>query len=652
MAEKKVIELDVQNNLGSLKSQLKQAQQEVQTLAEKFGATSKQAVEAAKQAAILKDKIGDAKALTDAFNPDAKFKALSGSLQGVAGGFSVVTGAMGAFGKQSEDVENALLKVQSAMALASGAQAVGESIDSFKQLGAVLKANSIVQKGVNIVTAAYNAIMAANPVMAIVAGIAALIAIGYKLVTMFQESAAVNDKAAAATKRNTNALNAQIKANDRASESLKTKNAHELNMAKASGASAEAIRKLALKHADEEIALEKASLATARNTYEKEKNTLASYKNAGVSDELIAKQRELVVESRKNLQEEYKDLSDAYKNKQAVARANQVEVKQEQTDLKQSKIDAAKEANDKIADNQKTADEALKQQKKDNDAVIAKADADAKLLEIQRKNELIQLEQDIAEQNYLNTLSDKEKEELAIQDKYFTLETLAQGNKEALAEIELAKMNELNDINLKYQDIEIEARNKKIKADKDAAKKELEEAKAVAEQKAAIQMQGLDTALQGVQLIKGLFEKQKGVQKAAVIAESAIGIAKMIIANKLANVAALATPQAIASSGVTAAPVIAMNNISTGIGIAANIAATAKALKTLGGGSAPSGGGAGGGGGTGGVMSANFNVVGNSGLNQLSQLQQKPTKAYVVSGDMTTAQSLDRNRIENATLVQ
>jgi membrane-bound lytic murein transglycosylase B len=211
-------------------------------------------------------------------------------------------------------------------------------------------------------------------------------------------------------------------------------------------------------------------------------------------------------------------------------------------------------------------------------------------------------------------------------------------------------MNELNDINLKYQDIEQEARDKKAKADKEAAKKELEEAKAVAEQKAAIQMQGLDTALQGVQLIKGLFEKQKGVQKAAVIAESAIGIAKMIIANKLANVAALATPQAIASSGVSAAPVIAMNNISTGIGIAANIAATAKALKTLGGGSPPSSP-SGGGGGAGGVMSPNFNVVGNSGLNQLGQLQQKPMKAYVVSGDMTTAQALDRNRIENATLV-
>ena len=40
-------------------------------------------------------------------------------------------------------------------------------------------------------------------------------------------------------------------------------------------------------------------------------------------------------------------------------------------------------------------------------------------------------------------------------------------------------------------------------------------------------------------MILTLFEKSKGVQKAAVIAESAIGIAKMIISNKLANAGAL-----------------------------------------------------------------------------------------------------------------
>jgi hypothetical protein len=54
--------------------------------------------------------------------------------------------------------------------------------------------------------------------------------------------------------------------------------------------------------------------------------------------------------------------------------------------------------------------------------------------------------------------------------------------------------------------------------------------------------------------------------------------------------------------------------------------------------------------GGGGSQAPNFNVVGNSGINQLAQLQQQPMQAYVVSGSVTTAQSLDRNRIENATL--
>ena len=125
--------------LGSLKAQLREATQEVANLSDKFGATSKEAVGAAKRAAELKDRIGDAKSLIDAFNPDAKFKALTASLSGVAGGFSALQGAVGLFGKENEDLQKTLVKVQSAMALSQGLQAVGESIDSFKQLGTVIK---------------------------------------------------------------------------------------------------------------------------------------------------------------------------------------------------------------------------------------------------------------------------------------------------------------------------------------------------------------------------------------------------------------------------------------------------------------------------------------------------------------------------------
>jgi len=163
MAEKRVIELELKNNIDesansvkSLKAQLREAQADVAALSDKFGVASKEAVNAAKKAAELADRIGDAKALTDAFNPDAKFKALTSSLGGVSGGFAAVQGGMALFGKQSEDVEKTLLKVQSAMALSEGIQSVGESIDSFKQLGAVLKNNVIVQNVLTAAQTAYN----------------------------------------------------------------------------------------------------------------------------------------------------------------------------------------------------------------------------------------------------------------------------------------------------------------------------------------------------------------------------------------------------------------------------------------------------------------------------------------------------------------
>ena len=155
MAEKLTFDIQVGGNqdqaLGSLKAQLREATAEVTKLSEQFGASSREAVQAAKRAAELKDQIGDAKSLIDAFNPDAKFKALTASLSGVAGGFAAVQGAIGLFGAESEAVEKTLLKVQSAMAISEGLQNVGESIDSFKQLGTVIKSTTAFQAAYNFV---------------------------------------------------------------------------------------------------------------------------------------------------------------------------------------------------------------------------------------------------------------------------------------------------------------------------------------------------------------------------------------------------------------------------------------------------------------------------------------------------------------------
>ena len=133
----------VLTSMGEIKKELKDATFDVLKFTEKFGATSKEAVEAAKRVAFLKDAIGDAKTMSDQFNPDAKFKAVASSLAGVAGGFSAVQGVMALFGKENKNVEAALLKVNAAMALSQGLNAVGDSIDSFKTLGAQIKASTI-----------------------------------------------------------------------------------------------------------------------------------------------------------------------------------------------------------------------------------------------------------------------------------------------------------------------------------------------------------------------------------------------------------------------------------------------------------------------------------------------------------------------------
>jgi len=164
------VEGNANESVGSLKKQLREAQADVQALSDKFGATSQQAVAAAKKAGELKDRIGDAKALTDAFNPDRKFQAFASALQGVVGGFSAVQGALGLVGVESDQVQKTLLKVQSAMALSQGLNSVLEARDSFKNLGAVIQSTTIFQKANNLATIAAIAVQKAFGVATIGTG--------------------------------------------------------------------------------------------------------------------------------------------------------------------------------------------------------------------------------------------------------------------------------------------------------------------------------------------------------------------------------------------------------------------------------------------------------------------------------------------------
>jgi hypothetical protein len=107
-------------NITPLKKQLKDATQELQIARQRFGDLSAEAVEAAKKVAGIRDSIAAANEQAALFDPGKRFQALTSAASLAAGAVGAVQGAMGLFGAESEDVQKALLKVQSAMALSQG----------------------------------------------------------------------------------------------------------------------------------------------------------------------------------------------------------------------------------------------------------------------------------------------------------------------------------------------------------------------------------------------------------------------------------------------------------------------------------------------------------------------------------------------------
>ena len=162
MAEKRTIELEVKDNVKSLKAQYKEAVVELQRVSAAYGETSDEAIRAAKAAAQLKDQIGFTNDMVNSFNPDGKFNALSKSFGGVLDGFQAVEGGLGLIGVEGEAVQEAMLRVQSAMAFSQGIQGVLEAKDSFKQLGTVVKDVVLGLFKKNAVTAAGAAVDKTN----------------------------------------------------------------------------------------------------------------------------------------------------------------------------------------------------------------------------------------------------------------------------------------------------------------------------------------------------------------------------------------------------------------------------------------------------------------------------------------------------------
>jgi len=271
-----------------------------------------------------------------------------------------------------------------------------------------------------------------------------------------------------------------------------------------------------------------------------------------------------------------------------------------------------------------------------------------------------------AEEDILKAASDEEKRILAIKaitDKYklesdlTELEQLEIDEEKRLVALELLNATEEEKAQVRAFYAE-----KKVDAIQKAADEEERIQTALNDAKKELQSENLNNIAAGFSLLGQLAGKNKALQATAIIGEAAVSIAKTVISTQAANAiitaegAALAIPSLGVSVG-TAASLVAANNISAGISIAGQAAATATALSALGKGGAPpqqqvptptpmnapdlS-------------QPPAFNIVGQSDTNQLADAiggqSQQPIQAFVVANEITTAQELERNIIDGATI--
>lgn len=110
----------------ALNRQLRQARKEAQEMAETFGFASDEFKRAAERADDLDDQIKAVNARIGAIDTEGKIETFGKALQGVTGAFSVAQGAAALFGDESEAVEQALLKVQAALAIQQGVSGIIE----------------------------------------------------------------------------------------------------------------------------------------------------------------------------------------------------------------------------------------------------------------------------------------------------------------------------------------------------------------------------------------------------------------------------------------------------------------------------------------------------------------------------------------------
>jgi hypothetical protein len=570
---------------------------------------------------------------------------LGGALQGVTSAFAGVQGAMALTGNQSEELEQALLKVQGAMALAEGVRGIREGMVAFRALGVSAKIalagirTGIAATGIGVLVLALGAIVAYwDDIKGAVSGVSS-------------EQEKLNELAA----ENVTAQQTKLDAIG-----------GQENILKLQGKSEKDILKLKIAQTDEVIKATENQIA--QNDITAKAQIAASQRNRDILSGII----KFIQMPLSILLSSIDAVGDALGQNFGLAKGfdnlitkgaslifdPEAEKKKADEVRKESLKGLEKLKNDRAGlqlslkniDAQEAKDAQAKQKEK-NDKEIELAKQKAEALERIRQGEI-------------DTEAERRAEELLqVQKQYADLIKEAEKygqDTTALKEAQRTKEKELTD-KFAAEDAEKKKEaDEKAKADaekklEDDAKK-AEEEKRIEEEKRNFKEEQYRNTYNNLQTILSvgggkLNKISKALAIADVVRTAAQSVSSTVASIGKANAAAVAASPL--SGGM---PWVALNTAKGALEIGATIASSVKSIQAIKGDStsAPSGGGGNSGGGGGSAPAApSFNVVGNSGVNQIAQTlgrEQPPVQAYVVSNNVTTAQSLDRNIINNATI--
>jgi hypothetical protein len=584
---------------------------------------------------------------------------LGKGLEGVTSGFAATQGAMALFGSENEALEKTLLKVQSALAIQQGVKGLRTS---YRELGGATGIATTIQSG-------FNKVLKANPIGLIVTAIAAVIAALGSLTDVL-------DPVIQAFKDFGDLIGLTNFAEEEQAEAREIRHQNEMARIAAEKEARETAFNERQDQFNREIALAK---ALGKETFEIEKERIKD-KIAFNARERNENQKTFddAVAQLKILEKQYKNASETEKqfirlglelNRERVKEYKKYvkAVKDGENELKILTINNAKETKQKEKSNQKDRLSNYKTYLQNRINAARKIeDQENKLLEegiekeleinrdkFRREREDIKRNENLLKDERLKRLDLNRKleakAEQKIRDKFAKQKQAEDERREkeafdALKAIKVISGQET--LNLLNEQLQAE-NAAVIAADKERQRIEKEAAerrKRNIEFSIESTKQGLDVILSLTEIFGKKNEKAARtafkIQKAAQIAGATIDTYR--------NATSAYGSQLVV--GDPTSPV--RGAIAAGIAVAAGLAniATIASQKFEGGGAA---------GGTGepsteglegGAITPEFNVVGDSGINQLAQLQQQPVQAFVVSGEVTTAQSLDRNRVQNATL--